>query len=132
MSKNEIELELALERLTEARTEDAIVEQLRSIVKGFSPFMYIDVIRENPYYTSLFEDVRQLVSEDITEMKKAIRDEIEAIDREKKLDLEVMQKLSNLKTECNLLLNELIEKEKEIMAINLATYKNKKSNGRNK
>lgn len=132
MSKNEIELELALERLTEARTEDAIVEQLRSIVKGFSPFMYIDVIRENPYYTSLFEDVRQLVSEDITEMKKAIRDEIEAIDREKKLDLEVMQKLSNLKTECNLLLNELIEKEKEIMAINLATYKNKKVNGRNK
>ena len=127
MSKNEIELELALERLTEARTEDAIVEQLRSIVKGFSPFMYIDVIRENPYYTSLFEDVRQLVSGDITEMKKAIRDEIEAIDREKKLDLEVMQKLSNLKTECNLLLNELIEKEKEIMAINLATYKNKKS-----
>lgn len=126
MSKNEIELELALERLTEARTEDAIVEQLRSIVKGFSPFMYIDVIRENPYYTSLFEDVRQLVSEDITEMKKAIRDEIEAIDREKKLDFEVMQKLSNLKTECNLLLNELIEKEKEIMAINLATYKNKK------
>jgi hypothetical protein len=94
--------------------------------------MYIDVIRENPYYTSLFEDVRQLVSEDITEMKKAIRDEIEAIDREKKLDLEVMQKLSNLKTECNLLLNELIEKEKEIMAINLATYKNKKVNGRNK
>lgn len=123
MSKNEIELELALERLSEARTEDAIVEQLRSIVKGFSTFMYIDVIRENPYYTSLFEDVRQLVSEDITEMKKAIRDEIEAIDREKKLDLEVMQKLSNLKTECNLLLNELIEKEKEIMAINLATYK---------
>jgi len=132
MSKNEIELELALERLSEARTEDTIVEQLRSIVKGFSTFMYIDVIRENPYYTSLFEDVRQLVSEDITEMKKAIRDEIEAIDREKKLDLEVMQKLSNLKTECNLLLNELIEKEKEIMAINLATYKNKKSNGRNK
>ena len=132
MSKNEIELELALERLSEARTEDTIVEQLRSIVKGFSTFMYIDVIRENPYYTSLFEDVRQLVSEDITEMKKAIRDEIEAIDREKKLDHEVMQKLSNLKTECNLLLNELIEKEKEIMAINLATYKNKKSNGRNK
>ena len=132
MSKNEIELELALERLSEARTEDTIVEQLRSIVKGFSTFMYIDVIRENPYYTSLFEDVRQLVSEDITEMKKAICDEIEAIDREKKLDLEVMQKLSNLKTECNLLLNELIEKEKEIMAINLATYKNKKSNGRNK
>ncbi len=126
MSKNEIELELALERLTEARTEDAIIEQLRSIVKGFSPFMYIDIIQKNPYYTSLFEDVKQLVSEDITEMKKAISDEIEAIEREKKLDYDGMQKLSNLKTECNLLLSELIEKEKEIMAINLATYKNKK------
>jgi hypothetical protein len=126
MSKNEIELEIALERLVEARTEDAIIEQLRSIVKGFNPFMYIDIICENPYYTSLFEDVRQLVSEDITEMKKAISDEIEAIDSEKKLDQEGMQMLSNLKTECNLLLDELIEKEREIMAINLATYKNKK------
>jgi hypothetical protein len=126
MSKNEIELEIALERLAEANTEDAIIEQLRSIVKGFNPFMYIDIIRENPYYTSLFEDVRQLVSEDITEMKKAIRDEIEAIDSEKKLDQEGMQMLSNLKTECNLLLDELIEKEREIMAINLATYKNNK------
>jgi hypothetical protein len=132
MSKNEIELEIALERLAEANTEDAIIEQLRSIVKGFNPFMYIDIIRENPYYTSLFEDVRQLVSEDITEMKKAIRDEIEAIDSEKKLDQEGMQMLSNLKTECNLLFDELIEKEREIMAINLATYKNKKNNGRNK
>ena len=132
MSKNEIELEIALERLAEARTEEAIIEQLRSIVKGFNPSMYVEIVRENPFYSSLFEDVRQLVLEDIDMMKDAIRDEIEAIDNEKSLDEEAMQKLSNLKVECGFLLDELIVKENEIMAINLATHKIKKSNGRNK
>lgn len=126
MSKNEIELEIALERLAEARTEEAIIEQLRSIVKGFNPSMYVEIVRENPFYSSLFEDVRQLVLEDIDRMKDAIRDEIEAIDNEKSLDEEAMQKLSNLKIECGFLLDELIVKENEIMAINLATHKNKK------
>ena len=132
MSKNEIELEIALERLAEARTEEAIIEQLRSIVKGFNPSMYVEIVRENPFYSSLFEDVRQLVLEDIDMMKDAIRDEIEAIDNEKSLDEEAMQKLSNLKVECGFLLDELIVKENEIMAINLATHKIKKSNGSNK
>jgi hypothetical protein len=126
MSKNEIELEIALERLAEARTEEAIIEQLRSIVKGFNPSMYVEIVRENPFYSSLFEDVRQLVLEDIDRMKDAIRDEIDAIDSEKSLDEEAMQKLSNLKVECGFLLDELIVKENEIMAINLATHKNKK------
>ena len=126
MSKNEIELEIALERLAEARSEEAIIEQLRSIVKGFNPSMYVEIVRENPFYSSLFEDVRQLVLEDIDMMKDAIRDEIEAIDNEKSLDEEAMQKLSNLKVECGFLLDELIVKENEIMAINLATHKNKK------
>ena len=126
MSKNEIELEIALERLAEARTEEAIIEQLRSIVKGFNPSMYVEIVRENPFYSSLFEDVRQLVLEDIDRMKDAIRDEIEAIDNEKSLDEEAMHKLSNLKVECGFLLDELIVKENEIMAINLATHKNKK------
>jgi hypothetical protein len=126
MSKNEIELEIALERLAEARTEEAIIEQLRSIVKGFNPSMYVEIVRENPFYSSLFEDVRQLVLEDIDRMKDAIRDEIDAIDSEKSLDEEAMQKLSNLKIECGFLLDELIVKENEIMAIKLATHKNKK------
>ena len=126
MSKNEIELDIALERLAEARTEEAIIEQLRSIVKGFNPSMYVEIVRENPFYSSLFEDVRQLVLEDIDRMKDAIRDEIEAIDNEKSLDEEAMQKLSNLKVECGFLLDELIVKENEIMVIKLATHKNKK------
>jgi hypothetical protein len=52
-------------------------------------------------------------------MKNAISDEIYAIENEKSLDSEGMQKLSNLKQECKLLLNELIDKENEIMAIRL-------------
>ena len=119
MSKNEIEFELALERLTESRTEESIMEQLRSIMKAFNPAMYLHVIRENPYYSSLFEEVRGIVAGDIDIMKIAITDEIEAIEKETSLDEEGMQKLSNLKQECRLLLVELIEKEKEIMAISL-------------
>ena len=119
MSKNEIEFELALERLVEARTEDSIMEQMRSIMKAFNPSFYIEVIRDNPYYRSLFEDVRSMVTEDIDRMKIAIADEIEAIEKETSLDDEGMQKLSNLKQECRMLLVELIEKEKEIMAISL-------------
>jgi hypothetical protein len=126
MSKNEIELEIALERLADARTEEAIIEQLRSIMKGFNPSMYVEIVCKNPFYSSLFEDVRQLVLEDIDRMKDAIRDEIEAIDNEKSLDEEAMQKLSNLKVECGFLLDELIVKENEIMAIKLAKHKNKK------
>ena len=117
MSKNEIDLQLALEKLAEARTEDAIVEQLRSIVKAFSPSMYVGVVRQNPFYASLFDDVRDLVLEDVSGMKKAIGEEIVAIDGERDLDEESMLKLSNLRVECNLLLDELIRKEKEIMAI---------------
>lgn len=119
MSKSEIELELAMERLAEANTEDAIVEQLRSIIKGFNPSMYISIIRDNPYYKSLFDDVRFLVKEDIEHMKTIISDEISAIDKEKSLDSESLLKLSNLKQECKLLLNELIDKENEIMAIKI-------------
>lgn len=119
MSKSEIELQLALERLTDAKTEDSIIEQLRSIIKGFNPSMYIDIIRDNPYYKSLFDDVRSLVKDDIEHMKNAINDEIYAIENEKSLDSEGMQKLSNLKQECKLLLNELIDKENEIMDIRL-------------
>ena len=117
MSKNEIDLQLALEKLAEARTEDAIIEQLSGIVKAFSPQMYVDVVRKNPFYVSLFDDVRDLVLEDVNCMKKAIGEEIVAIDGERDLDEESMLKLSNLRVECNLLLDELIRKEKEIMAI---------------
>lgn len=119
MSKNEIDLQLALERLSEARTEEAIIDQLKSLVKGFGPSMYMDVVRSNPYYASVFEDVRSLVLEDVEHMKSAISEEIEAIECETSLDEEGMQKLSNLKQECRLLLKELAEKEKEIMAIKI-------------
>lgn len=119
MSKTEIDLKLALERLEEARSEDIIIEQLRSIVKGFNSSMYIDKVRENPFYVSLFEDVRELVLNDIERMKSAIIEEIEAIDSEKSLDDTAMQKLSNLKIECGFLLDELVEKEKEIISIKI-------------
>lgn len=117
MSKNEIELELALERLSEARTEEAIIEQLRAIVKGFGTSMYIEVVRSNPFYVSVFDEVKELVLDDITHMKAAIEAEIAAIDGERSLDEASMEKLSNLKVECGFLLDELLSKEKEIMAI---------------
>lgn len=117
MSKNDIDLQIALEKLAEARTEESIIEQLRSIVKAFSPKMYVGVVRANPFYVSVFEEVRNLVMDDVSDMKKAIAEEISAIDNEKNLDDESLLKLSNLRIECNLLLDELIQKENEIMAI---------------
>lgn len=119
MSKTEDELNLLIDRLSKANTEEEIIEHLRTMIKGFNPLMYIEFIRSNPYFKSLFEDVRQIVFEDIEKMKDAIKDEILAIDKEKSYDNEAMQKLSNLKIECKMLLVDLIEKEKEIMAIKI-------------
>ena len=119
MSKTEDELNVLVERLSKANTEEEIIEHLRTMVKGFSPSMYIEFVRSNPYFKSLFEDVRQIVFDDIEKMKAAIKDEIFAIDKEKSHDNEAMQKLSNLKIECKMLLVDLIEKEKEIMAIKI-------------
>ena len=119
MSKTEQDLEDLMSRLSKANTEQDITEHLVSLVKGFTPLTYLDEIRKNPYYVSLFEDVRQAVSDDIARMKLAISEEIEAIEGETSLDYEGMQKLSNLKKECELLLSELIAKEKEIMAIKI-------------
>ena len=119
MSKGDTELSAALDRLAGARTEDSIVENLKSIVKAFAPAMYVEAVRQNPFYTSIFEDVRRLVAEDIRQMKDVLRDEIDTIERETGLDDESARRLSNLKVECNMLLDELIRKEREIMAIKI-------------
>ena len=119
MSKTEQELENLLDRLSKANTEEEIFEHLRSLVKGFSPRQYTDLIVQNPYYTAVFDDVRQIVFDDISKMKEAIQEEIDAIDKEVSLEPEAMLKLSTLKKECRLLLEELIVKENEIMAIKI-------------
>lgn len=117
MSKTDKDLEQILEKLSNAKTEDEIIEHLGSLVKGFTPTRYIELVRENPYYTSVFEDVRNNVAQDIAKMKEALEEEIEAICKEKSLEPDAMLKLTILKEECKMLLSDLMVKESEIMAI---------------
>jgi gas vesicle protein len=117
MSKNEKDLEDELERLGKARTEEEIMESLKSIMKGFSIPMYIDRIKENPYYSSLLPDVKNQVMEDISRIKDSIKEEIVAIDKEMKKEGEDALKLESLKGECSALLSALKEKEREIKKI---------------
>jgi hypothetical protein len=117
MSKNDKDLEDELERLGEARTEDEIMERLKSIIKGFSIPMYLDRIKENPYYSSLLPDVRDQVIEDISRIKDSIKEEIAAIDKEIEKKGSGAEKLGELKIECSSLLSAIKEKEREIKKI---------------
>ncbi len=117
MSKNEQDLEDELERLGNARTEEEIMDRLKSIMKGFSIPMYIERIKSNPYYTSLLPDVKDLVMEDISRIKDSIKEEIAAIDKEIRKDGKDIPKLESLKGECSALLSALKEKEREIKKI---------------
>ena len=114
MSKSQEEFDLVLEKLNSHKTEEEILDTLVKIVKGFSVSMYKDLIENNPYYKSLMIDVKEIIIEDILVLKTTIQNEINIIDTELKNGNKEVNKLKELRIDCELLLSELISKEEKI------------------
>jgi hypothetical protein len=119
MSKSRNEYELLLNELNNSKTEDDIISNIQKIVKGFSVNFYKDDLTKNPFYNSLLEDIKEEVLEDLFKIRKTILEEMDSIhnsildDKDKK----DVDKLIQLKVECQLLLIELDYKIDELKSI---------------
>jgi len=118
MGKTRKEFEKALERLSDARDEDEVVERLTYIVKGFSSFMYRETILSNPYYKDLFSEIRESVMLDLLDLESALLDEIRSIEENiKGKGRDVSEKLKDLKRDCEMLIDEINAKREVIRSI---------------
>ena len=114
MSKSKEDFDLVLDKLKSAKTEEEILDHLVKIVKGFSFSMYRDLFDSNPYYKSILIDVKEVIIEDIELIKTTIKGEIDIIDTELKNGNKEVDKLKELRIDCELLLSELVSKEEMI------------------
>lgn len=118
MGRTRKEYEKALERLSEARDEEEVIERLTYIVKGFSSFMYREAILSNPYYRDLFEEIRESVMLDLQELENALLEEIRSIDENMKGNGRgVSEKLKELKRDCEMLIDEINAKREQMKSI---------------
>ena len=116
MGKNREEYEKLLDQLKSSYTEEDIIENLTLIVKGFSVHFYKVDLTQNPFYKSLLVDIKSDILGDLLDIKKSILNEMDLIDKGIKEGSEI-DKLIQLKVECQLLLTEVISKIKEIESI---------------
>ncbi len=65
MGKTRKEFEYLLENLSRAQSEDEVISYLKNMIKGFSSSFYQECILSNPYYKSLFLEIREDVLEDL-------------------------------------------------------------------
>jgi hypothetical protein len=114
MSKSQEDFDLVLDKLKSAKTEEEIIDHLVKMVKGFNISMYKDLFDSNPYYKSLLIDVKEVIIEDIEVLKTTIKDEIGIIDTELKNGNKEVDKLKELRIDCELLLSQLVSKEENI------------------
>ena len=104
-----------IESLELSRTEDEIVKILTKIVKDFNINLYRNIILTNPYYKSLFVDVKENITREISIIRNSIVDEISEISKEiKNCNTNNVDKLKELKRDCVSLLYEINEREKDI------------------
>jgi hypothetical protein len=116
MGKNREQYEKILEKLKSSYTEEDIIENLTKIVKGFSVHVFKDDLFENPFYRYLLVDIKKDVLEDLFEIRKSILNEMDSIDSSIKIGNNI-DKLIQLKIECQLLLTEIEIKIEEIESI---------------
>ena len=108
-----------IKELKDSKTEEEILDYLIKLVKAFNLSEYNDVFQSNPYYKSLIPDVKPVVINDISKIRKDIVNEIEKIDKDlKKVKTEDSDKLKELKRDCISLIYEIDEREKEINKLN--------------
>lgn len=103
-----------LNELKNSYTEEEINDKLSSIVKRFSPDVWKEMIYSNPYYKSLFDDIKVEVLEDLGKIKKSILKEIDSIDTDIRGGNVDVKKFIELKVECQLLLMEVEYKIEEL------------------
>ena len=71
-----------IKELKDSKTEEEILDYLIKLVKAFNLSEYNDVFQSNPYYKSLIPDIKPVVINDISKIRKDIVNEIEKIDKE--------------------------------------------------
>ncbi len=103
-----------LKELKNSYTEEEINNVLSSIVKRFHSDVWKEMIYSNPYYKSLFDDIKVEVLEDLGKIKKSILKEIDSIDTDIKGGEVDVHKFIQLKVECQLLLMEVEYKIEEL------------------
>lgn len=116
MGKDTKEFDDIIKMLENSKTEDEILLHLTKIVKGFGISVYKDMLLSNPYYRDLLKDVKQDVLMDISKLRTAITEEIEAISDEIKKSKD-SKKLEELRKDCMFLITEIDQKEKEIQSL---------------
>ena len=104
--------------LESSQNEDDVIKYLTKMLKEFNIFFYKDIIFSNPYFKSLIPEIRDQVKVEVLLIKKTILDEIKNIESQIKITtLQDLEDLKDLKRDCLLLLNEVIEREKELESL---------------
>ena len=104
--------------LESSQNEDDVIKYLTKMLKEFNIFFYKEIIFSNPYFKSLIPEIRDQVKVEVLLIKKAILDEIKNIESQIKITtLQDLEDLKDLKRDCLLLLNEVIEREKELESL---------------
>jgi hypothetical protein len=120
--RREEKFQQVVKLLENSQNEEEVIEYLTKMLKEFSIYFYKDIIVSNPYFKSLIPEIRDKVKIEILSMKKSILDEIKIIEKEilkfkvfvSPVDLE---KYIELKRDCLLLLEEVIERERELNSL---------------
>ena len=108
--------------LENSQNEEEVIVHLTKMLKEFSIFFYKDIIISNPYFKSLIPEIKEVVKSDLLSIKKSILDEVKSIQKEIDMfrgygNIDDLEKYKDLKRDCLLLLEEVIEREKELNSL---------------
>ena len=117
--KREDKFQQVLKLLENSQNEEEVIEYLTKILKEFSIYFYKDIIFSNPYFKSFIPEIKEVVKTDLLSVKKSILDEVKSIQKEIDMfkgygSIDNLEKYKDLKRDCLLLLEEVIEREKEL------------------
>jgi len=102
--------------LSNSKTEDEIIKNLIKLVKEHNIIEYKDVILSNPFYKSIFIDVKDIVENEIDLIKETLLIEMSEIDDQLKMGKykPISFKLKQFKRELSSLIYEVEERKKEL------------------
>jgi hypothetical protein len=103
--------------LKKSCTEEEIIDTITIIVKKFHPDLWKEIIFSNPYYKSLFEDIKLDILSNLDDIRGNILKEIDSIDKEIRSGNSNLNQFIQLKVECQLLLIEVDYKIEELKSI---------------
>ena len=120
--RREEKFQQVVKLLENSQNEEEVIEYLTKMLKEFNIYFYKDIIVSNPYFKSLIPEIREVVKSDLLSIKKSILDEMKSIQKE--IDrfkgygsVDDLEKYKDLKRDCLLLLEEVIERERELNSL---------------